>query len=70
MSKTLTSIPFFSGDIVIEVLSCTRDEHINREMSLDQFAEGQRLRLERVEEDQEYLATRDDGAFIQGPEVS
>lgn len=68
MGQILTPVLFFTDDIVIEVLSCTRDDHINRQLSLREFADGQTLSLFTVD-DGDFYCTRGDGAFIQGPEV-
>lgn len=69
MGKITTPVPFFTEDIVIDVLSCTRDDHINRQLSLREFADGQMIGLEVIEGEGEMICRRADGAFIQGPEV-
>ena len=69
MSMSTQPIPFFSDDIVIAVHSATDAKHVAHDVSLKAFAEGSPLRLESVVENGELIAYRQDGAFMQGPEV-
>lgn len=69
MSTSTKAVPFFTNDISIAVHSATHEEHTNKNVTLEDFADGEPLRLETVIETGELIAYRSDGAFIQGPEV-
>ena len=82
MGISTVSIPFYDARITLcpHTASGPRyeadgvsirmaEQWIDRELSLEEFSAGQTCRLEQVEETGEYIATRADGAFIQGPEV-
>lgn len=68
MGTTTVSIPFFSDQIELDVHSATYAEHIGH-TALCHFAAGQRLSLEEIQETGEYIARRQDGAFIHGQEI-
>jgi hypothetical protein len=69
MGTSLKPILFFSDTITIEPHTATYAKHVGTPISIRQFAGEQRVRLEQVEETQEYVVTRADGAFIQGAEA-
>ena len=69
MSQTHVTVPFFSDDITILPHSGTLASHLNKPMSIAEFAKGQRCHLVKIQETGELLATRQDGAFIEGREV-
>lgn len=68
MGQTLISIPFWTDDIKVHPHSATKAEHL-RPITLREFVGSQRAVLRRIEETGEYHCYRQDGAFIEGPEV-
>jgi hypothetical protein len=68
MSQTHVTIPFFTDDIGIFPHSATLASHLNKPMTIGEFAKGQRCHLVKIEETGELLATRQDGAYIEGRE--
>jgi len=75
MGYSLKSVPFFSEDITIQPHTISRDafvmaeQYLGREVSIGQFSNGQPCSLEVIEETGEYFVRRQDGAFMQGPEI-
>lgn len=65
--RTMQSIPFFSDKIKIAVHTATHAEHLNRSVSIAEFAGPLRVGLYELENG-ELLLKRMDGAFIEGPE--
>ena len=61
-------VPFFSDEIKISVVEASDIEHIEKTVSLRQFANGGRLSLYDTECG--YKAVRPDGTFIVGEEVT
>lgn len=70
MGLTLTPVPFYTTDIVLDVHTSSRAQDCGRRVRLARFIGTHRARLDRVEERNEYFCRRDDGEFIQGKEVS
>lgn len=81
MGFSTVSIPFFDVNITLCPHSAAgprgvldgvtirmAEQWLEREISLEEFCAGQTCKLEQVQETGEYIATRADGAFIQGPE--
>lgn len=68
MGKILTSVPFFSDEIRIKAHSATHAVHVERPVSIREFADNQRVGLEQVDNG-DYVCSRADGAFIEGPEA-
>jgi hypothetical protein len=69
MGYSTQSVPFFTDDIAIHVSEGTEAHDIGKRRTLRGFARGQRMSLERIIETGEYVATRQDGTFIRGPEA-
>lgn len=72
MGHTTQPISFFTDTIILTPHTCTHAEHLNRPITLGQFARGRPMRLERVQETGEYIATVGDYPdieFIHGPET-
>jgi hypothetical protein len=69
MGYSTRSVPIFTDNITLDVHTATYVEHLLSEISLAYFADGQPLALDQVCETGEYIATRKDGAFIQGMEI-
>lgn len=63
----MKSIPIFSDEIVIVPHSATLAAHLDRPVTLREFAAGDLLSLYELE-NKELLARRPDGSFIEGPE--
>lgn len=68
MGMTTQTIPFFDDRIELDVHTATHP-HMLGYTSLQYFADGQRLSLYEVQETGEYIARREDGAFIHGQEI-
>ena len=66
MGMSTKQISVFMDLITLDVHTATYAEHL-APVTLAKFAEGQPLSLDQVLETGEYIATRKDGAFIQGP---
>jgi len=66
MGISTKAVHIFQDLITLDVHTGTHAEHLAR-ITLAQFAQGQPLALDQVIENGEYIATRKDGAFIQGP---
>ena len=72
MGYSTQRVPFFTTDIKIRPHTATSARHINRDVTLEQFAGGERLALKQVLDGRnagDYIARKPDGTFMQGPEV-
>lgn len=70
----MRSIPFFTTDIKIKVHSATREEHVNRIMTIEEFANGAPVSLYELENGDLFCVVPNKrlpgpDRFIEGPEV-
>lgn len=66
----MKNITFFTGDITIKVHTATDARHVNKKVTLGDFAQGERIRLQELENG-ELLATcgrYPNERFIEGPQ--
>lgn len=68
MGYSTKAINFFVDSIELDVHTASYPEHIGH-IPLWYFSDGMTLKLEEVLETGEYIVTREDGAFIHGPEI-
>jgi hypothetical protein len=65
---TLESVPFFTDDIKIKVEETNAAHLCGTTVTLRKFAGRHSVRLERIKETGEYVATLDTGLWIRGRE--
>lgn len=65
----MKAVPFFTDDIKIIPHSATHSAHLARPVSIAEFSQGLRVSLYE-QENGELYARRQDGWFIEGPEVA
>ncbi len=63
----MQAIPFFSDAIQIIPHTATEPDHLNRPVSIQEFAGSDRVSLYKLENG-ELLARKPDGSFIEGME--
>ena len=70
MGKSYTPITFFSDTIEIVPHTCTHAEHIDRPVSIAEFADGRPVSLSVCDETGEYFCevAGDSFDFMEGPE--
>jgi len=70
----MKSIPFFTTDIKIKVHSATRANDVNRELTIEEFAQGNRVSLNELYNGDLFVVVHNKrlpglNRFIEGPEV-
>jgi len=69
MGYSTINIPFFTDDITIKPHTATHAKWLNQKVSVKRFSKGERVGLEQIVENKEYIIRNMHGEFIQGPEV-
>lgn len=67
MGKSFTSIPFFDTALTIVPHTCSKREHLNRPLSVQEFSSGKPMRLSQNDDNKEFLFELTDGTFAEGP---
>lgn len=70
MALTVRSISFFDDSITIRPHTASLARHLAKPVSVRGFADGGPVSLSLIEETGDYLVTRPDGTFMEGPEVA
>lgn len=65
----MTPIPFFTGDITLNVHSATSPAHVGKRVAIETFAGGEPVSLYQDEQNKEYYCRKQDGRFIKGAEA-
>lgn len=68
MGTTMTPVAFFSEDITLIPHTATKAGHIDRPVSIKEFAAGRPVSLYTVEETGDYLVRTIGNEFMEGPE--
>lgn len=64
----MKAVPFFTDDIKITPHTATHKAHIDRQVSIAEFSQGQRVSLYELQNG-DLLVRLTNGTFIEGPEA-